>query len=51
MAKKRVEEKSGQNGDSTKKDDDLSSNEDDVNFSDPEGYVDDVTDEGKSQLS
>lgn len=46
MAKKKVEEKSNQNDDNTKNEGDVSANEEEPNFSDPEGYVDDVSDEG-----
>ncbi|XP_025835515.1 eukaryotic translation initiation factor 3 subunit B-like [Agrilus planipennis] len=45
MAKKKVEDKNNQNSDSTKYDGDTSSTDDEPNFSDPEGYVDDITDE------
>lgn len=46
MAKKKVEDKNNQNDDNTKNEGDVSSNEEEPNFSDPEGYVDDVSDEG-----
>lgn len=44
--KKKGDDKNSQNGDFTKNDVDVSSNDDEPNFDDPEGYVDDVTDEG-----
>ncbi|KAL3273021.1 hypothetical protein HHI36_014477 [Cryptolaemus montrouzieri] len=44
MAKKKVEEKNQQNGDNSKTDKEASF-DDEPNFSDPEGYVDNVTDE------
>lgn len=47
MAKKKVDDRSSQNSDSTRNDGDLSSNDDEPNFSDPEGFIDDITDEGK----
>lgn len=47
MAKKKVDDKNSQNGDSNNKNDNgNSSNDEEPNFSDPEGYVDDITDEG-----
>lgn len=46
MAKKKVEDKNNQDDDNTKNEGDISSNEEEPNFSDPEGFVDDVSDEG-----
>ena len=46
MAKKKSEDKSGESVENTKNDGEFSSNEDEPNFSDPEGYVDDISDEG-----
>lgn len=47
MAKKKADEKSNQNGaDNTKNESDVSGTDDEPNFSDPEGYVDNITDEG-----
>lgn len=46
MAKKKVEDKNSHNGESIKNEGDTSSNDEEPNFSDPEGYVDDVSNEG-----
>jgi hypothetical protein len=48
MAKKKVDDKNSLNGNNTKNESDLSSNDDEPNFSDPEGFVDSITDEGIS---
>nr|CAI5869782.1 unnamed protein product [Callosobruchus analis] len=45
MAKKKVDDKNSQNEDGTKNEAGYSSNDDEPNFSDPEGFVDDITDE------
>lgn len=45
MAKKKFDDKNNQNGEVTKHDDG-SSNDEEPNFSDPEGFVDDIPDEG-----
>lgn len=44
MAKKKVEDKNAQNGDSKQEG---NASDDEPSFSDPENYVDDITDEGK----
>lgn len=46
MAKKKIDEKTNQNPENTKNDSEMSGTDDEPNFSDPEGYVDDITDEG-----
>ena len=46
MAKKKVDDKNSLNGNNTKNESDLSSNDDDPNFSDPEGFVDNIPEEG-----
>lgn len=46
MAKKKFDDKNNQNDDNTKNEGDLSSNDEEPNFSDPEGFVDDISDEG-----
>lgn len=46
MAKKKLDDKNSHNGDNTKNDNENSSNDEEPNFSDPEGFVDDITDEG-----
>lgn len=46
MAKKKLDDKSNQNDDNTKNEADLSANDDEPNFSDPEGFVDSLTEEG-----
>lgn len=46
MAKKKVEDKNSHNGEYIKNEGDTSSNEEEPNFSDPEGYVDDISNEG-----
>lgn len=48
MAKKKLDDKNNQNDDNTKNEGDLSSNDEEPNFSDPEGFVDDISDEGIS---
>ncbi|CAG9824642.1 unnamed protein product [Phaedon cochleariae] len=45
MAKKKSDEKNNQDDDNTKNESDLSSNDEEPNFSDPEGFVDDISDE------
>lgn len=45
MAKKKSEDKNNHNGDGSKKDD-ASNYDEEPNFSDPEGFVDDISDEG-----
>ncbi|KAF5284392.1 hypothetical protein FQA39_LY17067 [Lamprigera yunnana] len=45
MAKKKVDDDGSQSGDSGRNDGDISSNEEEPNFSDPEDFVDDITDE------
>ncbi|XP_057666808.1 eukaryotic translation initiation factor 3 subunit B [Diorhabda carinulata] len=45
MAKKKPEDKSNQNDDNTKNESDYSSNGEEPDFSDPEGYEDDISDE------
>ncbi|KAK4874864.1 hypothetical protein RN001_014224 [Aquatica leii] len=45
MAKKKLDERGSQSGDNGRNDGDVSSNEDEPNFSDPEDFVDDITDE------
>ncbi|KAI4456592.1 eukaryotic translation initiation factor 3 eif3 -related [Holotrichia oblita] len=45
MAKKKVEDKNSHNGEYIKNDGESSSNEEEPNFSDPEGYVDDISNE------
>lgn len=50
MAKKKSEDKNSQNEDNAKSDGDVSSNDEEPNFSDPEGYVDDISDEGIYRL-
>ncbi|XP_018573654.1 eukaryotic translation initiation factor 3 subunit B [Anoplophora glabripennis] len=44
MAKKKLDDKNNQNDDNTKNEGDLS-NDEEPNFSDPEGFVDDISDE------
>lgn len=46
MAKKKLDDKNNQNDDNTKNEGDLTSNDEEPNFSDPEGFVDDISDEG-----
>lgn len=46
MAKKKSEDKN-QNGEAAHNDGDASPSDEEPNFSDPEGYVDDISDEGK----
>ena len=45
MAKKKLDDKSSHSGDSVRNDGDTSSNEDEPNFSDPEDFVDDISNE------
>ncbi|XP_022916971.1 eukaryotic translation initiation factor 3 subunit B [Onthophagus taurus] len=45
MAKKKLEEKSGPTGDQSKNDGDFSSADDEPNFSDPDDFVDNISDE------
>ncbi|XP_017782495.1 PREDICTED: eukaryotic translation initiation factor 3 subunit B [Nicrophorus vespilloides] len=45
MAKKKVEDKNSENSDNTKNDGELSSTEEDPNFSDPEDFEDDISNE------
>lgn len=47
MARNKLENKNAHSGDSTKNDCDISSNDEEPSFSDPEGFVDDISDEGK----
>lgn len=47
MAKKTQAEKAAQNEDAAKGNDDPMNDDEEPNFSDPEGFVDDITDEGK----
>lgn len=46
MAKKKAEDRGGESVENTKNDGEFSSNEDEPNFSDPEDYVDSISDEG-----
>lgn len=46
MAKKKSEDKNNQNGEINKQDGDSFANDEMPNFSDPEDFVDDVSDEG-----
>lgn len=46
MAKKTSLEKASQNDDSNKLNEDPVDDDEEPNFSDPEGYVDDISDEG-----
>lgn len=50
MAKKKLDDRNNQNDDNPKTDSDVNMNDDEPNFSDPEGYVDNVTDEGIYEL-
>lgn len=50
MAKKKSEEKN-QIGDNGANEGDAYPSDEEPNFSDPEGFVDDVTDEGKADIS
>lgn len=47
MAKKTQAEKAAQNEETAKGNDDLMNDDEEPNFSDPEGFVDDISDEGK----
>lgn len=47
MAKKMLADKTPQNEDNIKNNDDTFNEDEEPNFSDPEGFVDDITDEGK----
>lgn len=51
MAKKTLADKTLQNEDNVKNNDDIFNDDEEPNFSDPEGFVDDITDEGKQNLS
>lgn len=51
MAKKTLMEKATQNGEIVKSNGDLMNDDEEPNFSDPEGYDDDIVDEGKFLLS
>lgn len=51
MAKKTLADKTPQNEDNVKNNDDIFNDDEEPNFSDPEGYVDDITDEGKRNFS
>lgn len=51
MAKKTVADKTPQNEDNIKNNDDILNDDEEPNFSDPEGFVDDITDEGKHDFS
>lgn len=50
MAKKKSEDKLQQNGDNTSSEIENSSPDEEPNFSDPEGFVDNVTDEGRCHI-
>lgn len=47
MAKKTQAEKAAQNEETAKSNDDPMNDDEEPNFSDPEGFVDDITDEGE----
>lgn len=47
MAKKMLADKTPQNEDNIKNNDDTFNEDEEPNFSDPEGFIDDITDEGK----
>lgn len=47
MAKKTQAEKAAQNEETLKANDDPINDDEEPNFSDPEGFVDDISDEGK----
>lgn len=47
MAKKTLVDKNNQNDDPAQNNDEQMNEDDEPNFSDPEGYVDDISDEGK----
>jgi len=51
MAKKTQAEKTAQNDETVKGNDDPMNDDEEPNFSDPEGFVDDITDEGKYPLA
>lgn len=51
MAKKTQAEKTAQNDETAKSNDDPMNDDEEPNFSDPEGFVDDITDEGKYLLA
>lgn len=51
MAKKTQAEKTAQNDETAKSNDDPMNDDEEPNFSDPEGFVDDITDEGKRLLA
>lgn len=46
MAKKKVDDKNNQNPDSNKNETEMSTTDEEPNFSDPEGYEDDIAEEG-----
>lgn len=46
MAKKKLDDKNNQSSDNSKNDTEMSATDEEPNFSDPEGYVDPITDEG-----
>lgn len=48
MPKKTLLDKSNQNEDAVRNNDDSMDDDEEPNFSDPEGYVDDISDEGES---
>lgn len=50
MAKKTLVDKTPQNEDAVKNNDDILNDDEEPNFSDPEGFVDDITDEGRHVL-
>lgn len=50
VMKKKDNEKSGQNGDNNRSDNIENGENDEPNFSDPEGFVDDITDEGNNSV-
>lgn len=51
MAKKTQAEKTAQNDETAKNNDDPMNDDEEPNFSDPEGFVDDITDEGEYLLA
>lgn len=51
MAKKTVADKTPQNEDSVKNNDEVLNDDEEPNFSDPEGFIDDITDDGKCNPS
>lgn len=51
MAKKKLDEKSDDSSNQSSHDSDVSNSSEEPNFSDPEGYVDDISDSGEYFLS